>query len=100
MNNVIPIIQSVRYSETFYTECFHCIPICLKIWYFFFYAPKAMTEQLNIRTHLLVISQDFVANIFLNALFLTTNHVITDLLRGHASIPQSKLGKQFLIIQR
>jgi len=27
---IVPIIQPVYYSETFYTEYFHCIPICSK----------------------------------------------------------------------
>ena len=43
---------------------------------------------MNIRTHSLAISQDVVANIFVNALFMTNSKdLVTDLLTGHASIP-------------
>jgi len=44
------------------------------------------TEQLEIRTHSLAISHDFVENIFLKALFITNcSDLSTDLLTGHAS---------------
>ena len=51
MNNmilIIPLIQTVYYSGTFYTKYFHYILLCLK-----FYT----TEQLNIRAHWLSITR-------------------------------------------
>jgi len=45
------------------------------------------TEK-DILTHLLAISQDFIENIFLKALFITnSSDLSTDLLTGHASVP-------------
>ena len=64
LNYEIPIvllIQTLQSPGTFYTKYFRCIAICLDI-YFFRLSTISYTEQLNIRTHSLAISQDLAFN--------------------------------------
>jgi len=86
---IVPIVQPVYHSETFYTEYFHCIPICSKISFFKHHVIDSTVKHKD--TFISNITR-LVANIFLNASFMTNSKdLIPDIARHTLSALQRTL---------